>query len=163
MLERLSSVSIEICEFYMHLKGPEGYVLKPLRSRGYHWLHGVSKQTTPSLLLPASRTPNGRLRSDRTPLSWGRCRPPFAAPGNLSWGTSQDSSGARLTCFRQKQRASFRDAETTKPINIKNFGGTPPGLWGGICPVDMSHLSQSSVPSVPRTFHAPMNVEILPH
>ena len=28
-----------------------------------------------------------------------------------------------------------------KPINIKNFGGTPPGLCP-VCPVDMSHLSR---------------------
>ena len=43
-----------------------------------------------------------------------------------------------------------------KPIHIKNFGGTPPGLCP-VCPVDMSQLSRGPVPSVPRTF-CPLNV-----
>ena len=43
------------------------------------------------------------------------------------------------------------NGERKKPINIKNFGGTPPGVRP-VCPGDTSHLSRDMSPSVPGTF-----------
>ena len=43
-----------------------------------------------------------------------------------------------------------------KPINIKHFGGAPPGLCP-VCPVDMSHLSRH-LSRLSRGHSAPLNV-----
>ena len=50
---------------------------------------------------------------------------------------SHDSAQLNRRNFREK----LNDLGKKKPINIKNFGGTPPGVRP-VCPGDTSHLSR---------------------
>ena len=76
------------------------------------------------------------LRREESGMSRGFC------------GMSRTPGGVQKVCankvhahFSFPRFGTLIDGERRKPINIKNFGGTPPGLCP-VCPVDMSHLSR---------------------
>ena len=52
-----------------------------------------------------------------------------------------DSRFESQTAMAIKSRDLEHLGRTRKPINIKNFGGTPPGVRP-VCPGDTSHLSR---------------------
>ena len=59
----------------------------------------------------------------------------------VTWFLSRKALGARARLFRTDFFSSQRIGKEKKLINIKNFGGTPPGVRP-VCPGDTSHLSR---------------------